>query len=460
MNMTNGMKKSCEARLTAGPVNSALLQLTLPMLLSSLSMVIFNITDTFFIGRLGTQQLAALSFTFPVVLFATSCAHGVGAGVSAVVSHAFGEKNPVKVKRVTTDGLILAFLLVSMITYGGLASIESLFQLLGASSAITVYIKEYMQIWYWGIFFMVVPMVANNAIRASGDTKTPGLIVLCAATLNIILDPILIFGLGPIPQLGVSGAAIATVASRTIMFLIAFYVLAYKKKMLSYTIPSADSIRKSWGEILFIGLPSIGVKMALPFATGILTSIIAAYGPKAVAGFGVATRIEAFTLMVILSLAAATGLFVGQNYGAGKFSRIRLGIQAGYQFSLAWGFMAALVLACCGEYIGAFFSDDPTVTSVVGRYLLLVPIGYGAYGLLVIATTAMSVLKKPLHATLVTLTQTFIVTLPLAYLGSTLFGLWGTFLALSISYCIVGICSRLLLEQMIIRLESDRQIDD
>lgn len=447
------MKKVSEGRLSTGPVQSTLIRLMLPMLLGSLSMIIFNITDTFFVSRLGTQQLAALSFIFPVVLFAGSLSHGVGMGVSAVVSHAIGENNPARVKRLTTDGLLLALIFVGAITGIGHLSISWSFHLLGVSPEVMVHIRQYMTIWYWGAVFMVVPMVANNAIRATGDTKSPSLIVLCATVVNIVLDPIFIFGIGPVPQLGVAGAAIATVMSRALMFGLALWVLQYKKKMISYEIPSFQTVKNSWRQILFIGVPTAGTKVALPIAAGVLTSIVASYGSEAVAGFGVATRIEVFTMMMILALAGAIGPFVGQNYGAGKFNRIQLGIRTGYKFSLLWGVIVTLAFAYFGGNISSIFSDDPAVISVARMYLIVVPAGYAAYGFLMIATTAMSALKKPYHAALMTLTQTFVFSLPLAYVGSFFVDLRWVFLAIPLSYVIVGFIACLSLSRILSQIE-------
>lgn len=447
------MNNAKNVRLTEGPITATLLYLTLPTILGALSMIVFNLTDTYFVGLLGTQQLAALSFTFPVVLFFTSLAHGIGIGVSAVVSHAIGEGNRRKVKRVTTDGLGLALLLVPVMIITGLLSIDAVFHRLGASSEVMPYIREYMTIWYLGAVCMVVPMVANNAIRSSGDTKTPGFIVLVAAGINIALDPLLIFGMGPFPPLGVAGAAIATVISRAVMMLLSFVVLAYKEKMLAYEMPSWHAICDSWRQILYIGVPTAGTKIALPFAAGVMTSLVAAYGPEAVAGFGVATRIEVFVLMGILALASVMGPFVGQNYGAGKFGRIKSGLRIGYQCSLIWGLITVIFLACFGGSIGSIFSHDPDVLSVISLYLLIVPLGYGVYGVTAIATSAMSVLRRPLHAALVTLMQTFVLALPIAYFGSSLVGLWGVFPALPLSYLISGIMARSMLTRIVVYRE-------
>lgn len=444
---------STNARLIEGPVQRNLILLTIPMVFGTISMVIFNLTDTYFVGRLGTDQLAAMSFTYPVVLFINSLAHAVAIGASAVISRTIGEGDHDKVRRLTTDSLILSLLFVSLIVPFGLCTIDPLFNLLGASSGVMTYIRRYMMIWYFGVIFIVAPMVGTNAIRASGNTKTPAMIMMFAAGVNIILDPILIFGLGPFPRLEIAGAAIATVLARALTLFISLYFLYYKETMLALDIPSVNSALNSWKQVLYIGLPNAGIMIITPLGAGVITSIVATYGSDAVAGFGIATRIDTFALIVIMALASVIGPFIGQNWGAGKFDRIRSGIKFSYQFSLIWGLAIFSLLAILGNTIGSIFSDDPGVISVTGLYLSIVPLGYGLYGILVIATTAMSVLKKPMDSAIVIIIQTFILYIPMAYIGSLLVGLRGVFLSLPISYLVSGIIANYALNQIIIRRE-------
>ncbi|HOO54489.1 MAG TPA: MATE family efflux transporter [Methanothrix sp.] len=436
-------------RLTEGPIQKNLVLLTIPMVFGTVSMVIFNLADTFFVGRLGTDQLAAMSFTYPVVLFINSLAHAVGIGAAAVISRTIGEGDHDKVRRLTADGLILSVLFVCFIVPVGLFTIDPLFRLLGASSDVMIYIHKYMIIWYFGVIFVVAPMVGTNAIRASGNTKTPAFIMIFAAGANIVLDPILIFGWGPFPRLEIAGAAVATVIARAMTLVLALYFLYYKDRMLTVEMPSFDSALSSWRQILYIGLPNAGVMIITPFAAGVITSIVASYGSDAVAGFGVATRIDSFALIVIMALASVMGPFIGQNWGASNFDRIRSGMKFSYLFSLIWGLAVFSLLAVFGDQIGSVFSDDPGVVSVVGLYLSIVPLGYGLYGVLVNATTAMSVLKKPIESAILTIFQTFILYIPMAYIGSSLAGLRGVFFALPISYLVSAVIANHILNIII-----------
>ncbi len=446
------------ARLIEGSIQKTLIKLTIPMILGTLGIVIFNLTDTYFVGQLGTNHLAALSFTFPVVMVISSIAMGLGIGASAVISRAIGEGNFDKVKRLTTDSLTLSLIFVGFFALFGLFTINPLFDLLGASGEVLSLIIQYMTIWYFGVIFVVIPMVGNNAIRATGDTKTPGLIMVFAAFVNIILDPILIFGIGPFPRLEIAGAALATVIARASTLVLSLWILTFREKMVTIKITEFKAVTESWKQILYIGLPTAATKIVIPIGAGVILSIVATFGSEAVAGFGVATRIEFFALTVVMSLASILGPFVGQNWGAGKFDRIKSGMKFSYKFSLVWGFLIFLILAILGGRIGSFFSDDPNVISVTSLYLLIIPIGYGLYGVLIMATSAMSVLKKPIHAAILTLSQTFLLYIPMAYIGSYFFGLWGVFAALPISYLIAGFISNFVLNKIILTTEKSNTV--
>jgi putative MATE family efflux protein len=306
-----------------------------------------------------------------------------------------------------------------------------------------------MLIWYPGMIAVVIPMVGNNAIRATGDTKTPSLIMLVAVFVNIVLDPLLIFGIGPFPRLELAGAALATVFGRTITFCVALWILAVRDKMLSFMRPSLKTMLHSWKQVLYIGLPAACTNVLLPISVGIITKFIAVYGTEAVAGFGVATRVEMFALIIIMALASVLGPFVGQNWGAKKHERVLSGIKYSQQFSLAWGFAMFALLALLGKFIVPVFNGDPLVISTAMTYFWIVPIGYGAQGVLRLSTTVLSVLNKPLHAAFLMLIQAFILYIPFAYLGSRLFGIHGIFSAAAVSYLIAACVASLWLKNYV-----------
>lgn len=447
------MAQAKRARLTQGPVPRTLITLALPMLIGIFSMIAFNLVDTYFVGQLGTQELAAISFTFPVVLTIGSVAMGLGMGASAVISRAIGRGDHVRVQRHTTDSLVLSVVVVGLFVVLGLLTIDPVFRLMGATDDVLPLIRQYMLIWYPGMIFVVVPMVGNNAIRATGDTKTPSLIMLTAVIVNIALDPLLIFGLGPFPALGLMGAAIATVVARAITLLVSLWVLHFRENMLTRHAPPLREALRNWGKILYIGIPAAATNMIIPVGIGIITGMVATYGAAAVAALGVASRVETLALVLIMALGSVLGPFVGQNLGAGKTQRVGAGIRFSQQFSMGWGIVVFLALWLMGRPIAAIFNDDPAVIAAIVLYLSIVPISYGAQGVLQLSTVALNILNKPLHAATLMILRMFVLYVPLAYLGSTLFGLPGIFGAATVANFLAGAAAYLLLRRVLAGLE-------
>lgn len=439
-----------------GKVGKALFELTVPMIFGILGLVAFNLADTYFVGRLGTIQMAALAFTFPVVLVFNSINLGIGIGASVVISKAVGMKERNRVVRLTTDSLSLGFLIAVSALILGELTIDPLFGLLGADKEVMPYISKYMRIWYAGVPFVVIPMVGNNAIRALGDTKTPSMIMMIAAGMNILLDPILIFGIGSIPPLGVAGAALATVLSRSVTFSVALYVLGFREQVLSLQNLRLIEVFESWKAILFIGLPNAIAKMIIPIGAGIITGLIAGLGTEAVAGFGVATRVEYFTMAVILALSSIIPVFVGQNFGAKKLDRIRKGFWISERFSVIFGVGMYAALFVLAKPIASIFTASDEVSKVIVSYLRIVPLGYGFQGILLISNGALNALHMPFKASLANLIQMMVVYVPLAIYAADRYGVVGIFGSLVLSHWVIGIIYHFLVNHNINKVEQKR----
>lgn len=437
--MTTPPSRKAKRKLTEGSVGRHLVNLTIPMIGGIFAVIVFSLVDTYFVAQLGVQPLAAISFTFPVVSALGSLALGLGVGASSVIARAIGEGDRTQVRRLTTDSLTLSLLIVGVFISLGLATIDPLFTLLGAQPDVLPLVRDYMSIWYPGMIFLVVPMVGNSAIRASGNTKVPSLIMVVAAAINIVLDPIFIFGWGVIPGWGLKGAAIATVLGRATTLVASLLFLHYREKMLCFNLPPTGMLLKSWQRILHVGLPAAGASLVTPVSIGIITSLVAAYGAEAVAGFGISSRVESFALLVLLALSAVMGPFVGQNWGAQKRDRVRRALHLSYLFCLFWGALAAVILAPAAAGIASLFNKNPEAIAIATSYLRLVPISYAAFGIFIIATSTFNALGKPIPSAIMTLARMFGLYIPLAYLGSWLFGANGIFAAACVANLVVGI---------------------
>lgn len=442
-----------KAVLTEGPVGRTLARLTVPMVAGILGMVAFNLTDTFFVGKLGTTELAALSFTFPFVLVLVRFTLGLGIGASALVSRAVGRGDAHAVRRITTDSLALALLVVFLFIGLGFPLMGAVFKALGAGGDIYPLVKTYMTIWLGGLLFVFFPMVSNNAIRANGDTKTPAMIMLVAVCANVILDYLLIFGIGPFPRLGLAGAALATVISRMITFALSFYIVHFRMKMLTFERVPFSEVLASWKRILYIGIPAAATRVIAPVGIGVITGLIARGGPRGVAAFGVATKIEFFAIAVVFALSSVLNPFTGQNWGAAKNDRVRKGISLGNRFAFFWGLGMFAALAIFANPVAALFSRDPEVVSAIVLYIRTVAGAYCMFGVFVISSLVLNVLHRPIHAGILAAGQSFVLSVPLAWAGMRIAGLKGLFAGIGISYVVAGLLAWLVLRRVISRLE-------
>lgn len=420
--MTNRSKD-----LTNGKITPLLARLTWPMIFGMLGMVIFNLADTYFIGRVGVNELAAIGFTHPVVMLVGSIGIGMGIGTSSLISRMIVSEKRMEVKRYATEAIVLSLLVILVFVILGQLTIKPLFRALGASGKLLPLIHDFMHIWYWGMIFVMVPMVGNNIIRATGDTFTPGMIMLISAGINIMLDPIFIFGWGPIPAMSLKGAALATLFGRGTGMIITFYVLIKRDRLLTYRIPGFSHVLKTWKRISYVAGPATLTILISPLSIGIITRIIASFGEEAVAAFGIVSRIEMFALMVIHALGSVMIIFSGQNWAAGKLNRLGKGFKISSGFSMGYGIFIFLVFGLLSGTIASIFSDNGEVVHIAASYLQIVAFSYGFHGIMMSGVSVLNGINKPIRATLITFTRMLVLYVPLAWITSGIFGLTGIF---------------------------------
>lgn len=426
-------------RLTEGPVGRHLVNMTAPVLLGIAMMMAQGLIDTWFIGQVGDAELAAFGFGFPILMIVTSVAIGLGAGTSSVVARAIGADDHRRARRLTTDSLLLSFLITAAISAIGVATIGPLFRLLGAPGDLMPLIRGFMTILYLGIPFIVVGMVGMASMRATGDTRLPSSLMILASILNVILDPILIFGVGPVPALGLNGAATAALLARASIFVGTLYLLRHRLDMVSFNRPDPAELRQSWRDILHVGIPAAGTNMIVPMGAAVITAMIARFGPDAVAGFGVASRLESTVLVMFYALSAIIGPFVGQNFSAGKEERILLALRLCTLFCLGSGLAIAGVLAAASGILPGFFSDSGSVREVTSLFLWIVPVSYGCYGMVMVMNASFNGLGYPMPAVVVSVCRIAVLYIPLALIGMQFFDVAGIFAGYAVANIVSGI---------------------
>jgi putative MATE family efflux protein len=403
--------------------------MTLPMIIGMVMLMTFGLVDTFFIGMLGTDELAAISFTFPVTFTVISLNIGLGIGTSAVIARFLGAGQHSQAKDTATGALTLAFVLAVVLALAGVLSIKPIFTLLGASDELIVHIRDYMLVWYLAGVFLAMPMVGNSVLRAAGDTKTPSYIMAFGGFVNALLDPLLIFGWGPVPALGIQGAAIATLIAWAIGLFYILYLLAVKRKLMTPRLLSWQELKNSTGGILKIGLPAAGANMLTPISAGILTAIVAGYGSAAVAAWGVGGRLESIACIVVLSLSMSLPPLISQNFGANNIRRVEEAYRLCVRFVVIWQVLIFALMYVVSGMIAGIFSTEQKVADLIQLYLMIVPLGYGAQGIVILTNSSFNAMHKPMSALVLSILRLFVFFVPISYLGSQFYQLEGMFWA-------------------------------
>jgi putative MATE family efflux protein len=410
-----------------------------PFALGLIAIFSFEAADLYFISRLGDTPLAAVAFTFPVIWLIYGIGIGFEAGAASTVSRAVGRGDIEQVRRLTTDTAVLAAAVALLLCAAGLATIGPLFTLLGATSELLPLIREYMGTWYWVAPLNSALWCSLAAMRARGNTLLESKIVTAAAVLNLALDPVFIFGWFGFPALGVRGAALATVVANGLM--LAFTLLYLGGRLRAYANPRAPlaDILASWRHMLHIGIPAVATNAIIPVSSAIVVSMVAVFGVEAVAGYGVAMRIEPIFLIPFYALSAVASPFFGQNFGAGRLGRLLEARRAIARFCLAFGLVLTLLLALAARPLTGLFSDTAAIQDVAVSYLWIVPLSYGAYGLVMSVNASFNGMGRPAPGVVISSLRVIVLFLPLAFLGRWLLGLPGLFAASAISNLALGL---------------------
>ena len=426
--------------IISGDVLSVLMSLIIPMSVGMFALLVINLVDAFYIGKLGVLHLSAISFAFPILFTIMSFNIGIAIGASASISKFIGQRDLYQAKITVTNIFILIFALMCFVSLLCFWYNSQLFTLFGAEGNTLILIQSYMSTWYIGAPFFACLVIGNSILRANGDSTTPSLIIIATSAINAILDPILIFGLGPIDPIGIKGAAIATTVSYIIGMNLMIASIS-KVGLLSLPDRSLNSLIKSCFPILIIGLPAAFAMMLNPIVLGYINKLVSSHGSEAVAAFGVGLRIESLATVGIIAISSSLTPFIGQNLGANKLDRINKAINYSVLLSAIWGLIVAVPLILFNQNFSILFTSDITVQNLLMNYLKIISLSYIFWGWSNIASAAFNGCQKPTYATIIFLSRLFIITIPFVIIGNNLYGLFGIFIGIALSNITSGILS-------------------
>ncbi len=416
------------ARFIEQSVAKTIITMAIPLLAGTFALTMYQLTNAWFVSRLGTDALAAISFTFPVIMFLMLLTRGLGSGAMTLVAHAIGQNDHKRASRLTAHTFILSIVFAAAITVTGLWTIKPLFITLGATpGAILDMTTSYMRIWYAGSIIMVIHFVASDIIVSTGNMKAISFLMVLSLALNVILDMGLIFGKFGMPKMGIAGAATATLISETVAMAIAVYIVVKRAKLIGRHSLELPHILSSWGKILEFGIPGAIGMILTPVSAAVITKLVAGYGSAAVAAMGVATRMEMFAFMIPATVGVPLIPFIAQNFGAKRIDRIRAARRGAMTFAILYGIFIGSIMILFARQIAAVFSAEPAVINVLCSYLYITSMGLGMMEVHRYAGFTLTGTQKPVRATMLNAVRIIVLLIPLSITGSLLLRLHGIF---------------------------------
>ena len=307
--------------LTEGSILKSLISLSIPIIFANLLQTAYQLTDTFWVGRLGTDAVAAVSISFPIIFLVVSLGGGLAMAGAVLVAQHKGRGNKKAIDYIASQTISMIVLISIVLAVIGYVLSPFFISLMGAEKSVFSSAVSYMKISFIGMIFMFIYMVFQSLMRGVGDVKTPAYIVLGTVLLNLILDPLFIFGRGFLPAFGVAGAAVATIGTQGLAAMVGIILLLKGRHQIQLRL---NNLRPDWDlmkKMFKIGFPASIAQSTRALGITVMTLLVASFGTVTLAAYGIGSRILGFVIIPAMGLSMATSTLVGQNIGAGKTER-------------------------------------------------------------------------------------------------------------------------------------------
>jgi putative MATE family efflux protein len=370
-----------EQDFTEGKLSRAIILLSIPAVLEMIMESVFVIVDIFFVSKLGADAVATVGITESMVTIIYAIAIGLGTATTSMVSRRIGEKNPEAASRTAFQAILTGLVVSFIIGIPGAIFAEKLLEMMGASGQIIENMSGYTRIMLGGNVVIMMLFIINAIFRSAGDAAVAMKVLWIGNIINIILDPCLIFGLGPFPHMGVTGAAVATNIGRGTAVLVQFYLLFFGRKRIRLSVRHLGIDFRIMFKLLKISFGSIGQNLIGTTSWIALVRIISIFGSEVVAGYTIAIRIIGFTILPSWGISNASATLVGQNLGAKKPERAERAVWVtGWINMILLGVIGIFLVLFPEPFIRLFIDNENVIKSgVLG--LRIISIGFVAYGL-------------------------------------------------------------------------------
>jgi putative MATE family efflux protein len=418
--------------LTKDPIPSLIKKIALPASVGTLFQTLFNVVDTFFAGKISPEALSALAKSFPIYFIIIAACVGVTVGGTSLIANSIGENNKEKVLGYFANTIIYAFLISILITIIGLVFSPSLFALMGSDDEVILLSLKYTNVIFAGSIIFIMVVALNSLLHADGDTKTYRNILILSFFLNIILNPLFIFGFGFIPAMGIVGIGVATIVAQFVGLLIIFNKIIKSSRIkdisIKYFYPKVYLLKN----LFFQSAPISAALLLISVGNFIIFAYIGVFGEYATAGYGSAARFEQILLLPVLGLNTAIISIIGQNFGAKNFSRVKESYFKAVMYGFTLMLISGLIIFLSADKIVSIFSNNQDVISFGTTYLKISALIFPAYPIFFISNGFFMAIKKSTYSMYLNIIRNVILFVPTIIMAKMFDGSFQTFFW---SYC-------------------------
>jgi len=421
-----------ELNLLKDPIPGLIKKIALPASIGTLFQTLFNIVDTFFAGTISPEALSALAKSFPIYFIIIAACVGVTVGGTSLIANSIGENNKSKIHGYFSHTIIYAIIISIIITIIGLFFSPYLFELMGSEAEVIKLGLSYTNIIFSGSIIFIMLVGLNSLLHADGDTKTYRNVLILSFFLNILLNPLFIYGFGPIPGFGVSGIGIATIVAQFVGLIIIFYKASKSIRIKDISIKDFNLNFNTLTNLFFQSAPISAALLLISVGNFIILSYIGVFGEFATAGYGSAARFEQILLLPVLGLNTAIISIIGQNFGSKNYLRVK----ESYFKAVIYGFtlmiLSGLVIFISADKIVSIFSDNQTVINYGSSYLKISALIFPAYPIFFISNGFFMAIKKSSYSMYLNIIRNVILPIPTILVAQFIDGGFKTFFW---SYC-------------------------
>ena len=418
--------------LTKDPIPSLIKKIALPASVGTLFQTLFNVVDTFFAGKISPEALSALAKSFPIYFIIIAACVGVTVGGTSLIANSIGENNKEKVLGYFANTIIYAFLISILITIIGLVFSPSLFALMGSDDEVILLSLKYTNVIFAGSIIFIMVVALNSLLHADGDTKTYRNILILSFFLNIILNPLFIFGFGFIPAMGIVGIGVATIVAQFVGLVIIFNKIIKSSRIkdisIKYFYPKVYLLKN----LFFQSAPISAALLLISVGNFIIFAYIGVFGEYATAGYGSAARFEQILLLPVLGLNTAIISIIGQNFGAKNFSRVKESYFKAVMYGFTLMLISGLIIFLSADKIVSIFSNNQDVISFGTTYLKISALIFPAYPIFFISNGFFMAIKKSTYSMYLNIIRNVILFVPTIIMAKMFDGSFQTFFW---SYC-------------------------